>query len=556
MATMSGNRWFAEAMRAYGVTHIFFVPTILTDALAEMEDMNITRVMTHGEKAAAYMADGYARASHRPGVCMAQTVGAANLAAGLRDAYLACSPVIAITGGTTPETHYRHVYQEIEDFPLFEPVTKFNARVETVTRLPDLLRQAFRAATTGAPAPVHLELVGNWGQILRNEADLDLIFEERFKQFPAFRPEPEPEQVREAARVLIRAERPVIVAGGGVTASGAESEVVELAEMLNIPVATSLNGKGTIREDHPLSVGVVGSYSRWCANRVVAEADLVFFIGSHTGSQVTNNWRIPRIGTPVIQLDIDPLELGRNYPNTVSILGDAKASLRRLIENVEPTQPRKEWLQRVSQIVSDWRAETEPLRTSDTVPLRPERLCRELTEFLPADAVLVSDTGHSGIWTGTMVELKQPGQRYIRCAGSLGWGFPGALGAKCALPDRPVICFTGDGGMYYHLAELETAARFGINAVIVVNNNDSLNQETHIFDEAYHGQQRGGAFAMWQFRKGVNFARIAEELGCFGVRVEKPEEIRPALEQALASGRPAVVDVHTDIAALAPRAWG
>src|ERR671924_199675 len=446
MPRMTGSRFFAEAMQRYGVTHVFFVPTILLPALAEMEDMNIRRVMTHGEKAAAYMADGYARAARKPGICMAQTVGAANLAAGLRDAYLAGSPVIAITGGRQPETMYRHVYQEIEDLPMFNSVTKFNAQVDTVERLPDLLRQAFRAATTGAPGPVHLEMRGSHGHVVEEEGELELIVE-------------------------------------------AASEVRELAERLSIPVATSLNGKGTIPDDHPLSVGVIGTYSRWCANRVVFEADLVFFIGSHTGSQVTNNWRIPAIGTPVVQLDIDPLELGRNYPNTVSLLGDAKVTLRRLLEVLKPAALKAEWVQRVEDLVGGWRAEVGPLRDADAIPMRPERICKEITAFLPSDAVLVADTGHSGIWTGTMVDLKHPGQRYIRCAGSLGWAFPASLGVKCALPDTPVLCFTGDGGFYYHLAELETAVRFGINAVIVVNDNRSLNQETWLFDAVYGGQQ-------------------------------------------------------------------
>ncbi|HEY7490063.1 MAG TPA: thiamine pyrophosphate-binding protein [Candidatus Tectomicrobia bacterium] len=554
MPSMTGSRFFAEAMQRYGVTHVFFVPTILLPALAEMEDMHIRRVMTHGEKAAAYMADGYARASHKPGICMAQTVGAANLAAGLRDAYLASSPVIAITGGRQPETKYRHVYQEIEDLPMFSTVTKFNAQVDTVERLPDILRQAFRAATTGAPGPVHLELRGSHGHVAEDEADLELLFEEQFMRYPAFRPEPEGERVREAASVLARAQRPVIVAGGGVMASQAAPEVVALAERLSIPVATSLNAKGTIPDDHALSVGVMGSYSRWCANRVVAEADLVFFIGSHTGSQVTNNWRIPAIGTPTIQLDIDPLELGRNYPNTVSLVGDATVTLRRLLEVVPPVAPRTAWMQRVQELVSGWRAEAAPLRNSDAVPMRPERICKEITDFLPPDAVLVSDTGHSGIWTGTMVDLKHPNQRYIRCAGSLGWAFPASLGVKCALPDTPVLCFTGDGGFYYHLAELETAARFGINAVILVNNNQSLNQETRLFDAAYGGQQRGRAHEMWQFHA-TNFAQVAQAMGCVGIRVERPDDLQDALRQAFAAGRPAVVEVLSDIKALAGRPW-
>jgi len=348
MPTITGSRFFAEAMQAYGVTHIFFVPTMLLPALAEMEDMNIRRVMTHGEKAAAYMADGYARATRRPGICMAQNVGAANLAAGLRDAYMACSPVIAITGGPDSESRYRYLYQEVEDFSMFDPVTKFNARIDKLSRLPDLLREAFRVATAGAPGPVHLEMRGSHGQVIEEEGDLDLIFEEQYKQYPAFRPEPEIERIREAAAALTKAQRPVIVAGGGVTSSQAQQEVVQLAEMLSIPVATSLNGKGTIPDGHPLSVGVVGTYSRWCANRAVAEADLVFFIGSHTGSQVTNNWKIPRAGTPVIQMDISPADLGRNYPNVVSLLGDAKVTLRRLIDALKPMEPRTGWVRRVA----------------------------------------------------------------------------------------------------------------------------------------------------------------------------------------------------------------
>jgi acetolactate synthase-1/2/3 large subunit len=555
MPVMTGSRFFAEAMHAYGVTHIFFVPTMLLPAMAEMEDMNIRRVVTHGEKAAAYMADGYARASHKPGICMAQNIGASNLAAGLRDAYMACSPVIAITGGPDPDSRYRYLYQEVEDFSMFDPVTKFNARIDKLSRLPDLLRQAFREATTGTPRPVHLQTRGNHGQVVEEEGNLELIVEEQFKQYPAFRPEPTLEHVRAAAQALASAQRPVIVAGGGVTASQAAPEVVELAEKLSIPVATSLNGKQTISDDHPLALGVVGTYSRRCANQAVAEADLVFFIGSHTGGQVTNNWKIPRPGTAVIQLDLSPSDLGRNYPNTVSLLGDAKVTLRRLIDEVKPTEPRTGWIRRTQQLVSEWCEEVSPLRNSDTVPMRPERLCKEITDFLPANAVVVSDTGHSGIWTGTMIDLKKPGQRYIRCAGSLGWAFPASLGVKCALPDTPVLCFTGDGGFYYHLAELETAVRFGINAVIVVNDNHSLNQEIRLFDAAYGGKQRGKAREMWVFED-INLAKVAEAMGCFAVRVDRPNELRPALEQAFAANRPALLDVATDINALAARAWG
>jgi acetolactate synthase-1/2/3 large subunit len=546
MALITGGKFIAEALKAYGVTHVFVAPAIAREALAEMSVLGVKSIVTHGEKAAAYMADGYARAANRPGVCFAQSVGAANLAAGLQDPYLAMSPVIAMTGRKTPMEQHKNAYQEIEHSKPFASVTKFSAFVERVEQLPYLLRQAFREATSGTPMPVHLDLQGMTANvIMQTEGDLELVVEESFTRRPAFRPEASPDTVLRAAQRLSGAQRPVIVAGGGVTSSQAEQEVVELAEMLSIPVATSLNAKGAITDNHPLSVGVVGSYSRWCANRVVAEADLVIFIGSHTGSQVTNEWRIPAEGTPVIQIDIDPSELGRSYPNEVSLHGDAKATLRKLIEALEPIGGRNDWVSRAQELVKDWREEVAPRSNSEAVPIIPERLCNELTKFLPADSLLVSDTGHAGIWTGSMVDLNHQGQGYIRCAGSLGWGLPGAIGVKCAAPDRPVVCFTGDGGLWYHIGELETAVRYNIPVVTVVNNNRGLLQNKRGDDRGYANVDGADSSELWQFND-VDLAKVAESMGALGIRVDRPGDIQSALEQALASGRPAVVDVVTD----------
>ncbi|MDP6550167.1 MAG: thiamine pyrophosphate-binding protein, partial [Dehalococcoidia bacterium] len=376
MPKMTGGQFLAETMQGYGVTHAFFVPAVVRKALLEMERVGIKRIVTHGEKAAAYMADGYARASNRPSVCMAQSVGAANLAAGLQDAYLGGSPVVAITGHRPLMHQYRNSYQEIEHSRPFSSVTKYSVVVDSVDQLPHLIRQAFRETTSGAPGPVHLDFQGNSGElIVDTEGDLTVIAEATFAQRPAFRPVPEPERVREAAQVLAGARRPVIVAGGGVTASRAQPQMVQLAEMLSIPVATSLNAKGTIPDDHPLSVGVCGSYSRRCANRVVAEADLVLFIGSHTGDQVTLDWKIPPAGTPVIQIDIDPSELGRSYPTKVALQGDARATLVQLIEALEPMAGRDEWVGRAQDLVREWREDVAPMAGSDAVPIRPERLC-------------------------------------------------------------------------------------------------------------------------------------------------------------------------------------
>src|SRR6516164_3236825 len=260
---MTGAECLADMLEGYGVTHVFHVPAVLRKTFAMMESRTrIKRLHVHGEKAAAYMADGYARASGKPGVCMAQVIGALNLAAGLRDAWLAHSPVIAMTGGREPRTKFRKVYQEIDDMPAFEPVTKFNATVDDVARFPDMLRQAFRVAVSGTPRPVHLQFRGNEGQVDAEEAEMQPLCEPQFSHVPPFRPEPDQASVLAALAILQGAERPVIVAGGGVRASGAQAEVVALAEALQIPVATSLNGKDAIPGNHPLSVGVVGTYSR------------------------------------------------------------------------------------------------------------------------------------------------------------------------------------------------------------------------------------------------------------------------------------------------------
>ncbi len=542
---MTGAKFFAETFKAYGVTHVFYVEAILRRGLVEMEALGIERVLTHGEKAAAYMADGYARASRRPGICMAQSVGAANLSAGLQDPFLGLSPVIAITGRKPPIAQHRHAYQEIDHNPMFVPLTKYNVIVESIEQLPYLLRQAFREATSGAPGPVHLDLQGYEGEVTAMaEGEFDILVEEAFTHYPSVRPEPDPQMVREAAEVIEDAERPVIVAGGGVAASLAGPEIVKLAEMLSIPVVTSLNGKGTIVETHPLSVGVAGTYGRWCANFVVSEADLVIFIGSHTGDQVTHSWTVPPLGTPVIQIDIDPSELGRSYPNTVGLAGDAKVVVRRLIESISPKATKAQWAQRAQRLVQRWREEMEPARNSNAVPILPERLCKELTDSLPPDALLVSDTGFASLWAGTMIDLTHPGQASIRSAGSLGWGFPASLGAKCGAPERPVICFTGDGGFWYHIGELETARRRNIKTVTVVNNNSCMIQCVRGINRAY-GDDSGNKDAMYKFCE-TDFARIAEDMGCLGIRVERPEEIGKAMKKAIASDLPAVIDVCTD----------
>ena len=553
MPKMTGAKFLAETLNAYNVTHFFFMPVIIPEAMPELERLGIKRIMAHAEKSAAYMADGYARVAKKAGICGAQSVGGINLAAGLQDAYLACSPTIALTGRLPQIQQNRNAYQEVDHINPFSAVTKFNTFVTTAEELPLALRQAFRESTSGTPGPSHIDLQGITGEIITEIGDFEIIAEKQYINLPPFRPEPELSAIIETIKLLSEAKKPVIIAGGGTNLSGARNELIILAEKLQIPVATSLNAKEVFPYDHPLAIGVPGTYSRACTNKIISESDLVFFIGSHTGSQVTNNWNLPKKGTTVIQLDINPSELGRSYPITLGLQGDVKNSLAKIISNTNQNYENSTWVNYINKIVKDWKIEMSPLLNSEEIPMRPERLCKELTSALPDDAILVSDTGHSGIWTGAIMDLKHQKQSYIRCAGSLGWALPASIGAKCAAPDRPVICFTGDGGAWYHLTELETAVRNNINTIWVINNNSSLNQERHLNEEIYGGA-KPGSDQLWKFNQG-NFSAIAKLLGCTGIEVNKPSEIASAIEKAIESGKPSVIDVKTNIDGIAPVAW-
>jgi acetolactate synthase I/II/III large subunit len=542
---MKGSEWIADAWLALGVKDIFLVPTNLYDSLVQLEGRGVRRILTHGEKAAAYMADAYAQASGHPGIVITQGgPGATNLAAGLADAYQGSVPVIAFTTTVAPSQALRNRYQEVTAH--FEDVTKYRGVVARTDRLPDMFAQAWRAATSGDPRPVVLFVLS---EAEAGEADLSAPrFDPRYTCFPAIRVEPEPATVALACEQLLRAERPVMVVGGGAMKSGAWAECIELAERLDIPVATSLSGKGAIADNHPLSVGVVGSYSRRCANDVVARADVALLVGTRAGGQSTNNWTLPRPDAQVIHISIDPAEPGRNYSRTTPLAADARSTVQRMLDSLGSRRvERADWRAEAGSYVQRWRRAKEALSSSGQSPIRPERICREITRTLPRDGIVVADTGYAGAWAGAFIEFDTPGRRFIRCEGSLGWAMPAAIGVKAALADQPVVCFTGDGGFWYHIAELETAVRYGIAPVFVVLNNHALAFDTHVLD--FRFESKGYELAEYG---DVDFGQVARAIGCEGVRISDPDDLGPALERAYASGKPTVIDVVTDHDAVGP----
>jgi len=545
-----GSELLAETLRRAGTKAVFFVPTFLYPTLVSLANDDVKRVLCHAEKAAGYMADGYAQATNRPGVVITQGgPGATNLFAGLADAWQSNTPVIALTP-LIPDARYQgNSYQEV--YVDFSRVAKFDAEVRQMHRLPEFLGKAFREATSGAPRPVHLYIAGEL-EVMQLESDLAEL-DPRYFRHPAFRPKADDADVRAAVDLLVKSRRPAIVAGRGAIASGAWDEVTQLATRLNIPVTTSLGGKGSIDEKHPLAMGVQGSYRRSAANDVIDDADLLLYVGSHIGGATTLLHTLPKPGTAIIHIDIDPATPGKNYPTAVPLVGDARAVLRQILDSLGSFDKtaRQPWVDKCRQRIAAWWKEHEQHVTSDASPIRPERLAVELVKALPRDALVVTDTGYSAAWSGAFMDLPV-GKNYLSCEGSMGWAFPAALGAKCGAPDRPVVAWTGDGGFWVHFAELETAVRNEINAITVVMNNNALVFDTHLlqaFWSASHDVDKLSEFVH------VNFAEIAKQMGAFGIRVTDPSKIGDAVREALAANKPAVIEVMIDHAAVAPVAF-
>lgn len=544
---MKGQQFLAELVRRSGVKAVFFVPTFLYPTLVELAEDPIKRVLCHSEKAAAYMADGYAQASGTPGIVIAQSgPGATNLYAGLADAWQSNTPLLAVTP-VLPDSRYQgNAYQEA--YVDFRPVTKYDAEVRSIDRMAEFFGKAYREMTTGAPRPVHLYLDG---ALEAEESEFDFRFlDRRYFSYPAFRPRADDALVEQAVHELRRAEHPVIVCGRGTVVSGAWKEVTALAEQLDIPVTTTLGGKGSVDDQHPLALGVTGSYRRPSTDGVIVDADVVLYVGSHQGGATTNMRRMPIPGVRAIHVDINPAQPGANYPNALPLVGDARTVLRQMLEVARSGKrgSHRQWVRMAQKGLREWRASEREHMYGNVIPMRPEQLVVELAGACPENTLYVTDTGYAGTWAGAFMNLPA-GKNFLHCEGSLGWAFPAAIGAKAAVPERPVVAFTGDGGIFYHLTELETAVRNRINVVTVILNNQAMAFQTHLLRSLWPTSRDLDKLS--EFR-GTNFANIAREMGAWSVRVTDPKDIGKAVRDAIDVDIPSVVDVIIDQAAVAP----
>ncbi len=553
MAVTKASSWLAAQIAQAGISHVFFLEAILRDTLNELRRLGVRTILPHTEKAAAYMADGYARASGRPGLCWAQSVGAANLAAGLQDAWLGRSPVMAITGRKPQHESDRNAYQEIDHAQAFSAVTRASHYVSRPQDLPRMIANAWRACLAGAPRPVHLDVAGLMGEHLEaGTFDDRLIPADLLQRIGRTALAPSAQQLDAAAQAIRRAGKVAVLVGTDAVASGAAGALTALAEQLGAPVATTVGARSALPTRHPLAIGTAGSYGMPVTNRLLHEADLVLAVGAQMSDQNTHAWRIPAAHQQLVQLDADPCEPARNYPHALPVAGDLRLALQGMTERLaghaaaEPA-----YAQAAARAMQAWRDDVAAARGSDDRPVKVERLCAEVSAALPDDAILVADTGYSAIWTCTHVEMSA-GQTYLRAAGSLGWSFPAALGAKCAAPDRPVVCFNGDGAFYYHLSEIETALRYDLPVTVVVNNNSGFGQDA--CNMVARGMPLPQVRELAAFRS-TDFAAIARSFGANGIRVTDPAELAAALRQALRADKLTVIDVVTDFLSRSPDPW-
>lgn len=549
---MNGAQALVRMLAGSNIDHIFGLPgdtgMAFYDAL--YHEPALTHVLTRDERSASFMADVYARVSGRIGVCEGPSGGGATyIVPGVAEAHGSAIAVLCLTSDTPVSQDHRGVLTELDQVGLFRPITKRTERIHQPAALPDALRRVLRIATTGRPGAVHLSLPEDTLSGSLDEPEGQLHPEPRFSSFPAVRQRPDSHDVELAAKAIARAQNPVIVAGGGVLASQAWDELTTFAEGLNIPVATSINGKGSIAETSPVSIGVVGGNgARSYANAWVTEADLVIFIGTRTDSTTTLGWTLPSRTAPPssIHIDTEAKEIGNTYPSAAMLLGDARETLRDLTAAIDDRSSLAERFRprvaRLAREKADYWTRIEREAASGSQPIKPQRLIKTLRSLLDDDALIVADPGTPTPYLAAQYELRRAGRTTVipRAFGGLGYAIPGVVGAQYAAPGRRIVGMTGDGSYGFSVGELETISRLNLPVVLIQTANNAfgwIKELQHVYhDDRYYSVDFHG----------VNYAAIAEGFGLRGYDVTDPADLEPTLRGALADGRPAFVNVVTE----------
>ncbi|MBE3584102.1 MAG: biosynthetic-type acetolactate synthase large subunit [Limnochordaceae bacterium] len=527
---MTGAQALIASLEKENVEVIFGYPGgAILSVYDALYDSRIRHVLTRHEQGAAHAADGYARASGRPGVCMATSgPGATNLVTGLATAHMDSIPIVAITGQVARDSIGRDAFQEADVTGITMPITKHNYLVKQAEDIPRIVKEAFHIATTGRPGPVLIDLPKDVAAATIEFSYPDTV------DLPGYKPTlyGHPKQIEEAARALAQAERPVLYVGGGVIAAGASAEVQALAEKAHIPTTTTLMALGAFPAHHPLFLGMPGMHGTVEANLALHECDLLIAVGVRFDDRVTGDVRKFSPHSTKIHIDIDPAEIGKNVKVDIPIVGDARLVLRALLDKVEPAL-HPAWMEQIAQ----WRAEHPLGYYSDGDSLMPQFVVEKVYEVTEGKAILTTDVGQHQMWAAQYYRCERPRQ-FISSGGlgTMGFGFPAAIGAQIANPDQPVFCISGDGSFQMNIQELATAVENDLPVKVCVLNNAFLGmvrQWQQLFYRTRYSASRMST---------PDFAKVAEAYGATGLRVQKAADVVPALRTALATPGPVVID--------------
>jgi acetolactate synthase-1/2/3 large subunit len=540
----------ADALHRHGV-EVMFSQCLPSAVLLSAEDIKIKHFSYRTENAGTSMADGYARMSGKVSVVSSQNGPAATLLVpGLAEALKASVPIVALVQEVNRREADRNAFQEYDHIALLQGCTKWVRRVTEASRVADYIDMAFAVAASGRPGPVAILLPAD---LLLEKIDIPTNRHANLGHFPLDRVVADPARLDEAANLLAAARHPLIVAGGGVHLSGACEQLAALQQDAHIPVMTTVMGKGAVDDRHPLSIGVTGyaqgklSPTRYM-QPLIDEADVILLVGTRTNQNGTDSWKLYPKSAKFIHIDIDGLEIGRNY-EAMRLAGDAKLTLAALGERLKGRRsPSPETERRIADAKAKHAVDIAPIETSDASPIRPERMAADIRKVLTPDTIIVADASYSTLWVACYLPSLRSGMRFITPRGlaGLGWGLPMAIGAKVAHPNSPVLCMVGDGGFAHVWSELETAARQRTPVVLTVLNNGCLGYQKDAEDVKFGRHSENCYFTP------VDHAAVARAAGCRGVRIEKASNYLPALREALSSGETTVLDVIIDPMAYPP----
>ncbi len=539
----TGARVLVECLKEEGVEHIFGYPggAVLPIYDEIYDEVSIEHILVRHEQGAAHAADGYARVKGKPGVCMATSgPGATNLVTGIATAYMDSSPVIAITGQVPTTMVGKDAFQEVDAVGVFMPITKHNYQIGKPEEIPEVVKEAFKVATTGRPGPVHIDVPKD---VQEAEVDVEIPKTVDVEGLNVVK-RGHPRQIKRAAELLAEAERPVILAGGGCVISNATRELIELAELLGAPVATTLMGKGAFPEDHPLALGMAGMHGTKAANYALTECDVLLAVGCRFSDRTTGDPSGFAPEAKIIHVDIDPAEIGKNVPVDVPIVGDAKLVLRDLIKELKRRKylkERKRWGERIEELKAE--VEMPPGPTESDQRVSPRELVRVLHETLKdRDYILTTDVGQNQMWMARYFPVEEP-RRFITSGGlgTMGFGLPAALGAKVAAPEKTVVAVVGDGGFLMTAQELATAVDNDIEVKVFVMDNRLLGMVAQ-WQRLFYDERLSES----KLDERTDIVKLTESYGATGITVEEPSELESAVEEAFETPGTVVVDVFVD----------